>query len=388
MLKSARVIQPRYFNHFECIGSDCEDTCCDGWGITIDQATFQKYRDYRDERSQAPLSDLVTINPAATSDRDYAKINLAGTRCPSLSNGLCSIQEKLGEDYLSQACATFPRVLNMVDGVLQRSLHLSCPEAARLVLLNPDSMVLEEQEYEPDVGRPGSSSLLDADRRLYLTRERAIALLRNRRLPLSERLVALGGIVGDFEANDQKFVDNITLQLETTLEMIVSRITAEFTARRFLDCYGECMQGLQWTADSTMQEIGVRYTEAYSRYYAPFFTQHGYILENYLLNAVFRTLFPFGRKQSDLNMCLDYGKESARESYLLMVADYAVIKTVLTGMAGFHREAFNVSHVVQAIQSFTKAFQHSSSYPKAVLRILEEKGMDNLAGVAVLAMPA
>ena len=27
---------PHYYKKFQCIASDCEDTCCAGWAITID----------------------------------------------------------------------------------------------------------------------------------------------------------------------------------------------------------------------------------------------------------------------------------------------------------------------------------------------------------------
>ena len=31
-----KVRVPDYFKDFKCIGSDCPSTCCEGWGIVID----------------------------------------------------------------------------------------------------------------------------------------------------------------------------------------------------------------------------------------------------------------------------------------------------------------------------------------------------------------
>src|SRR5450756_2469886 len=35
--------RPSYSGHFQCIASACEDTCCKGWAVPIDQKTHEKY---------------------------------------------------------------------------------------------------------------------------------------------------------------------------------------------------------------------------------------------------------------------------------------------------------------------------------------------------------
>ena len=35
---------PKYYDKFKCIGSECPETCCQGWPITIDKQTFNKYQ--------------------------------------------------------------------------------------------------------------------------------------------------------------------------------------------------------------------------------------------------------------------------------------------------------------------------------------------------------
>src|SRR5208282_1770811 len=95
------------------------------------------------------LRELVTINAASSSDDNYARIAQSGYGCPFLAEGWCSIQKKLGEAFLPMTCATYPRLVNVVDDVMQRSLDLSCPEAARIVLLDPDPMQFDEDESHP-----------------------------------------------------------------------------------------------------------------------------------------------------------------------------------------------------------------------------------------------
>ena len=38
-----KVRVPNYFNEFKCIASECEDTCCAGWEIVIDDETHKRY---------------------------------------------------------------------------------------------------------------------------------------------------------------------------------------------------------------------------------------------------------------------------------------------------------------------------------------------------------
>ena len=133
-MKPARVLRPGYLDAFRCIGSACEDTCCIGWNVHVDHSTYDKYRACSDSDLGPSLHSLITINEQSTNDDDYAKIALDGAACPFLADGLCSIQKRLGEEYLSNMCATYPRVMNRVDDALHQSLDLSCPEAARVVL--------------------------------------------------------------------------------------------------------------------------------------------------------------------------------------------------------------------------------------------------------------
>jgi hypothetical protein len=53
-------------------------------------------------------------------------------------------------------------------------------------------------------------------------------------------------------------------------------------------------------------------------------------------------------------------------------------------MAGFHREAFGLGQVIKLIQSSTKTFEHSLTFPGQVIQLLAEKGMTTPAKLFVL----
>src|ERR1700722_105870 len=124
-----KVRQPQCFARFRCIGADCEDTCCSGWEILVDQKTYEKYQSPSSHQiADQALSSLVEINPARSCSGDYARFRQVEAGCPALHQGLCSIQKTLGEPYIPDLCSTYPRVLIAIGGAVEKSFHLSCPE--------------------------------------------------------------------------------------------------------------------------------------------------------------------------------------------------------------------------------------------------------------------
>jgi lysine-N-methylase len=122
-------------------------------------------------------------------------------QCSMLSEErLCRIQAQLGETFLPHSCATYPRIVNSIAGVEEKSLALSCPEAARLVLLTPNLLhsdhvgrsrsrfgaVRIEATQLPPANPPSPQS------EFWSIRGSVIALIRNRAYPLWQRLFLLG----------------------------------------------------------------------------------------------------------------------------------------------------------------------------------------------------
>lgn len=398
-------LQPRSYPAFRCIGADCEDTCCIGWAVNVDRATYEAYQRSDDAELSGPLHELVTINAASGSDDNYARIALTGAGCPFLSENLCSIQKRLGEAYLSKMCATYPRVMSVVDGVLYRSLHLSCPEAARVMLLDPDPLEFDESVFEPDGSRLGNLSVLTSvDTRQYFREVRGLVIwiLQYRKNPLWQRLVIVGSLCDQLELEQSPEVfagyrDAVerglfdegmrgmeahpAQQLEVAVELIISRIGSDHTSPRFLECYSEFLRGLEWNENSSLDDIGSRYATARAEFYEPFLSGHGYMLEHYFVNYVHGSLFPFGAQESSQNLGM---LKSITNRYLLMAAYYAVMKTVLIGMAGFHKGAFGTAQVLKLVQTFAKTFEHSTAFPEKALEILAQHGVKNCVGMAGL----
>ena len=408
-----RVRQPRYFDRFRCIGADCEDSCCEGWGILVDRVTFEKYQDpvvYR--VAGEALSALVEINPAGTSSSDYARFRLSGTRCPALQGGWCSIQQSLGESNIADLCSSFPRVLNVASRAVERSLHLSCPEAARLILDDPEAMVFSERVEEGHPHRPGSHVVIgDAPEDcLNEIRSLAVDVIKERSRPLWQRIASFGfltdklaGANGTDAVTGLKdhlnrfrrglFDDVLNRQqaaparhLEMVLELIVARIGSDYTSPRFLDCYREFMRGLNWTAESSMEELASRYQSACQNDFLPFVEEHEHLFENYLVNYVFRTFFPYRCRKSVQAPAIDSSPEAMRDALLLLAVHYAIVRTVMIGMAALHKDKLSMDHAIKLVQSYAKAFMHSSSFEATALESLGKIAEDPVRQVAMLVM--
>lgn len=420
-MKLARVLQPLHFDAFHCIGADCEDTCCAGWQIHVDKSTYDKYQSCSDPECGGSLRTLVTINETSSDDDDYAKIALSGAACPFLTDGLCSIQKRLGEGYLPNMCATYPRAMNRVDDVLQRSLDLSCPEAARVALLNPLPMEFGEQDYQPGSIRLTHFPSLDLSSLKNSSnpygffrdaRRMVLSLLQNRSYPIWKRLVMVGCLgekLDELErrgsgqnalSEAEEYANSLsssalddsphersahlTTQLEVVLDLIVARISADSNPQSFLNCYKQFIDGLQWTSESTISELGARYREACDGHYVSAMSQHPHILEHYLVNYVYRTLFPVGLPELNRRLSNDRVRSHIGAQYMLMIAHFAIIQTLLIGMAGFHKAAFGPDQIIALIQSSTKTFQHSLTYPGRVIQMLIDNTMTTPARLSIL----
>jgi lysine-N-methylase len=420
VLKPVKRLQPRSYHAFRCIGADCEDTCCVGWIVNVDKPTYEAYQRCDHPELGPRLHELVTINTDSTSDDNYARIKLNGPSCPFFSEGLCSIQKSLGEDHLSLMCSAYPRVMNVVDDVLQRSLDLSCPEAARVVLLDPEPMQFDEEEGPPRDPRLGHLSILrTADGKsgkpyqyFREIRDFVIWLLQYRAFPLWKRLVILGslcdqlhamasagrskgtpGILTAYREGVERDLSGPALenhtpqpaaQLELVLELIVGRISSDFTAPPLLACYRKFMESMEWTVESSMDDIGRRYAAAHAQYFEPFLSGHQHMLEHYLVSYVHRTLFPLGPQESTRGLSVHHVASTIRDQYLLMMVHYAIVQTLLIGMAAFHKEEFGPKEAILVIQSYTKAFEHSPSFPERSLKILAGKGLKSCTTLANL----
>jgi lysine-N-methylase len=95
-----------------------------------------------------------------------------------------------------------------------------------------------------------------------------------------------------------------------------------------------------------------------------------FILENYLVNYVFREVFP-----CEINDCFEH--------YVRLVLHYTIIKMHLIGIAAFNK-GINLELIIKLIQSYAKAVEHDFDYYECICTALKKEGYDTMAYMAIL----
>ena len=103
------------------------------------------------------------------------------------------------------------------------------------------------------------------------------------------------------------------------------------------------MQALNWTAESSMDDIGRRYAAAHSQYFEPFLSRHA--VHAGALPGQLRSpdAVSAGSAREHRGLSVHHIANTIRDQCMLMMVHYAIIQTVLIGMAAFHKEEFGTS---------------------------------------------
>lgn len=183
---------PSYYDKFHCIAGACEDTCCAGWEIDIDDESYAYYQSIEGEWGEKLRS---YIKEYGSEDADVYERHgfLLGEdkRCPFLDNeNLCEIYKKLGEDALCYVCTYTPRNFLEYGGAREVSISTSCPEAGRLLFENPDKITWIEKEIEEELDWEETEEERALAAAVLYARNQAIGQLQNRDFPIEERVIA------------------------------------------------------------------------------------------------------------------------------------------------------------------------------------------------------
>lgn len=392
------ILIPDYYNKFSCIGSACEDTCCAGWKVNVDKESFKKYR----KITSGPLSTLlqknITRERKTPSNYTYAKITMDDQgNCTFLDEeGLCKIQSELGESYLCHTCTIYPRHFNQVEHRMEKSLNTSCPEAARLILLNPSGIDFIIQEE--DMQKNNFHFSTNPPDFFWEIRMFAINVIQNRNASIEHRLIVLGMFLDKLAGTPREewatkvptyiesynqilldaeqlalitnLPDNLSFQMDMVHKLILYRASFGIYSKRYIDCVNDMRKGLQLIEGASIEKSIDLYKHAYNEYYKPFMDEHSYILENYLVNYLFKNAFP-------------KNTPSLFEQYNILVIHFVLIKLHLIGMSS-HYQQLSTDLTVKLIQSISKAFEHNPDFLRKVQQELQENQYVTMAHMIVL----
>ncbi len=202
MAQGVEVVAPRYLDGFRCIGAACENDCCHGWRVFVDQGAYRALKKSLDGSKQGREEFRQAIKRNRSDQKGAASYATIGMRddgaCPFLDDQkLCTVHGRFGDEKLSQTCRDYPRLLSQFGERIEMNATISCPEVARRCLLEEGSMDLVSLTYPFGAGGILRKQQLPMGARdpylLYLDeiRQVGLQLLGAPARPLSARLFLL-----------------------------------------------------------------------------------------------------------------------------------------------------------------------------------------------------
>ena len=211
-----KITVPEYFKEFKCIADKCEDTCCAGWGIVIDEETNEYYQNVKGTFGERLRSEIVN-------DGGENIFILKNNNCPFLDeNKMCDIYKELGGESLCYTCKQYPRYTEEFGNVREIGISVSCPEAARIILRENKKSTFEVSVNEEEVTRYN-----DINARLYfeLIQCRVVIyrILQNRDMDINIRCaIAL------------LFVEKIQEKIDNSDIMEIKDVREEFIKKEYI----------------------------------------------------------------------------------------------------------------------------------------------------------
>ena len=383
--KSYICLQPTYMNEFRCNGSLCRSKCCRDWLITIDGNSYQRYCGIQPKEERKRITSKFRWGQHGNKKILAVKLRKDGS-CPFLREDyFCELQKKYGEHFLSMTCATYPRIIFHLDGMMERGLTMSCPVAAKLILLQENPMEFEQVELSEE--RPMSSISWNPKKfplgeHLIDLQYGCISLLQNRKLTLDQRLILMGFFLEQAEelagqgredgvhalaegfASDQvaeqsaEFAGAISLHTEDYLRCMFGMVEAlygkgnrvrEKQDQKYLDVLTDLYQFSKEREIVPLSKILEIY-ESYRESAKQMVRDFSHIFENCMVNEFFIGLYPF-RIQGSL-----------RENYINFLMSYKMMEFFALALAVVRSQEPQKDVLVEGLSFFAERADHSSAY--------------------------
>lgn len=374
MNNQIEVLEPLYLKDFHCIGNQCKNNCCHGWTVTIDENTFKKYKKIKSPISPK-LQNCISKNRTNPTPYNYGKIKLKEGICPFLNeNNLCEIYINIGEQYMCNTCKQYPRKHTLCGSTFSSSLALSCEEACRIALLNPNPMEfsLTEKTLTPN---EHVFTLISPESYFLETRSAFITILQNRDFSIQERLLLLGMLSEQLDdLSDKKQIPLVTLEFVNALnnkefigfsKNIQERPDLQFEAYQQLFLHSinnNFFRNAFGSSTFTVLNLDLSYNEAKegltisNSRFKSLVKRNSYIFENYFVNCLIDGLIYIKSNYSYMKLFLD------------LILRYSFINISLASLS---RDKITIEECLHAINSVERQLGHSSSLQKTVDHILE-----------------
>ena len=371
MEKKYFYFQPQYVSRFKCDGSKCDAHCCkEEWNIAVDEDTYKQYEQ---------LGASVTSHLKFNDDKEQYIIDFGGEKyCPFLNEKkLCRLQLMYGENFLSRTCSTYPRITNLFGYFFERSLIMSCPLAAEMILFEDAPMVFEFAEVSEKVHsnegkffyqRAESTEELRAH--MMEIQVAMISILQERTLTIDQRLIVLGFFVDRLGEIFADFDENALTKLIAAYEskkflaeqvpLMLRAVT--FDAEKFVglmrklldEVFGEenllrNRKFLDTVVDSAPLIAEKKF----------FVAEHASFFENYLVNELFLNIYPW-----------KFEEGSIAQNFAAFVAEYKFFEQIVFSVS---RKGFNSrKDLIEVTTWFATRFDHTKEFKQKIFSCVKD----------------
>ncbi len=221
--QSMIITRPDYLTNFRCSATNCEDNCCEKWGIVIDDATIKKYKNVKGDFGKR-LKKSIDFK-----DNTFHQEN---KRCVFLNDSnLCDIHKCLGYEYLCKTCRRYPRHVEEFENVREWSLSLSCKEVCDIILSRKDRVrfISKTKEVKEETFQDFDNLLYD---KLVTSREYLFELVNDANKNFKEKLCTLLAFGHDLQRRIDK--NNIF-----DIDNLVETFNKNKEAKRFKEKLGK-----------------------------------------------------------------------------------------------------------------------------------------------------
>jgi len=393
MEKNYLYFQPEYVSKFKCDGAKCNAHCCKGWAITIDEPTYKKYSKLADAKeitSHIKFNSELKAYVVTLDERNF---------CPMLTeNNLCRLQCDYGEGILSVTCTTYPRITCSFGNFFERSLIMTCPVAAEMILFQEEPMKFKWLSIPEKIHNGGKI----AGRALPLTKESLsvffetqlamISILQERRLSLDQRLITLGFFLDKLQElilgkadrdtllnliwayKSEEFLvwggvaslfPNFSGDAKNFLPLIMKLIgytIPYFRGSKFFDALEKV---LEIKPDEKGQVFIKEIIPRYERLEVDrdaFLEKYSTVLENYLVNELFLNCYP-----------LRFINENITRNFAIFLISYKIFELIF--FSAVQENLNSKDDILEIVDWFTNKMDHSKELYENFFELL--KGIDD-----------
>lgn len=349
--------------------------------MNFDKKTTQSYLSAHDEEIRTIASSNIKKVKVDRSSVNYSfiQMNEKGA-CPfQQTDKLCMIHSRMGEKALSKTCSTYPRHQGVLEQGVVEVATLSCPEAARLCLLDADAMHIAEhnedllfrQNQQEKFNKRSAAAFLHksslnllGDARLkpeevILIYSTALSMLmkstntvfapETRFMEFSTIVRTLRENFAEIRSSDLQHDVGIKFQIGKVMPLLVKRTREQLSNnKRFFACSIRCIEGLAVTDGDTNKTVRL-YAQALKSLTKPEKATVILGFRNYLINDFIKNSRTYAA-----------GGEKAFKALQAATVRLCIINFLILGAKATNHDTVIEDVLIEAVSSSSRSFEHST----------------------------